>query len=133
MKNALFACMVFLAECMWDGAGPACGQGILTSRDLLPEVPEEVPGSRVPTSREAACLATDAYMERTGGLSADESFDGPRLFFLGFDMDGFAKSGDKIWEVRITTLMPSARVALRAIAWVNPDTAQVHFVCGPWE
>ena len=133
MKNTIFACTMFLVGCMWNGADSAYGQGVLTLRDLLPEVQEEVPESQVPTAREAACLATEAYVERMGGLSDNESFDGPRLLFLGFDVEGFARSGDKIWEVRITTSMASALVALRAIAWVNPDTAKVHFVCGPWE
>ena len=47
---------------------------------------------------------------------------------LGIDVPKFASKGDRIWEVRYILMNGE----LRVIAWINPKTADVYFVIGPW-
>ena len=129
--RAAVVCMVMALGCMGAWSRGVCGEGVLCLDQLKPAIPEEVPGSRVPTWMHAGGVAMHAYENKTGGADALESFNA-NLFYLDFDMDGFAKSGDLIWEVKIDILKPEPHRALRAIAWVHPDTAQVHFLCAPW-
>jgi len=51
----------------------------------------------------------------------------PTLVGISTDINGFAKSGDKVWEVRIV----SEKKGLRALYFVNPKTGDVHMVCKP--
>lgn len=47
---------------------------------------------------------------------------------IGYDIPGFAKKGDKIWEARIETLEGD----FRAIIWINLPNSKPYFVVGPW-
>ncbi len=86
-------------------------------------------GAKVETESAAKRLAFDNYIRKMkGNISATESVRDVTIIVLGYDVGGFAKKGEKIWEARVTD-----NQALRAILWVNPRSENVHFVCGPWE
>ena len=51
----------------------------------------------------------------------------PALVGISRDIDGFAKSGDQVWEVRIV----NKEKGLIALYFVSPKTGNVHMVCKP--
>lgn len=88
----------------------------------------KISGTKVETESDAERLAFDNYMKRmNGNISATEAVREVVVVVLGYDVDGFAKRGEKIWEARVMD-----NQALRAIIWVN-RSGDVHFVFGPWE
>jgi hypothetical protein len=89
-------------------------------------------GAKVSNGDDASRIAMKAYAEKVRGLSAYEGSGQPILIELGFELKGFAKVGDKVWEVRFTNLNPEGNRSLRAILWVHAATEKVYFVCGPW-
>ena len=109
------------------------GQELPSLRDLERAEKPELPGAKVSHGNDASRIAQKAYVEKVRSLSAYEGAGKANVVELGFDVKDFAKTGDKVWEVRLTTMNPDGRRALRAILWVHSETEQVHFVCGPWE
>jgi hypothetical protein len=51
----------------------------------------------------------------------------PALVGISSDIEGFAKSGEQVWEVRIV----NKEKGLMALYFVNPKTGAVHMVCSP--
>lgn len=92
----------------------------------------ELPGANIPNGNAAARIAQKAYVEKMQSLSTYEGSGQPKLVELGFEIKGFAKVGDAVWEVRFTNLNPKGHCSLRAILWVHAETKAVHFVCGSW-
>lgn len=85
-----------------------------------------ITGAQIETEASAKRVAFGSYIrERNGSISATETVRDVRALVLGFDMDGFATNGAKIWEARVFD-----REALRALIWINPYTSQVRFLCG---
>ena len=98
------------------------------ARDLsIPEA--NISGAKVETEMSAKRLAFDNYIQRMdGNISATETVRDISIQILGYTMDGFADRGTKLWEARVTD-----KDELRAIIWINPNTEQIYFVCGPWD
>lgn len=91
-------------------------------------------GSKINNYRKAERTAFDAYsMRMKEGVSSMEAPGGSSIITLGYDVPGFGKEGQKVWEVRITEMTVVPEFALRSIVWIQPDTGDVHFVCGPWD
>jgi hypothetical protein len=109
------------------------GQEIPSLKEMENAEKPELPGARVPNGDDASRIAQKAYFNRMGGLSAYEGSGYASLVELGFAIEGFAREGDKIWEVRITIMNTNGRRSLRAIIWVHSETEQVYFMCGPWK
>lgn len=99
-------------------------QGIKQNKVILSD-------AKVHDGEAASRLAIEAYASKFSGVSAYESPSLPVLVELGFPIKGYAKQGDKIWEVRITSLTQNGTHSLRAILWIHSQTAQVYFLCSP--
>ena len=111
----------------------AYGQEIPYLRELEKSVALEITGAKISKADDASRIAIGAYLHKMRGISAYEAPDNPSIIKLGFDVPDFAKSGDKIWEVRIfLTMTADGTHVLRAILWVNPNTENVQYICGPW-
>ena len=104
---------------------------IAIGRDLN-AAPPEIPGAKIATEADARRIALDAYARkanRANVLSATDIVRKIDVIVFGFDLPGFAKQGDKVWEVRFTGLEKE----LRAILWVHANSGDLHFLCGPWQ
>lgn len=121
-------------------AGLACGSELPKSKlptleDLRNRNKLEIKGAKVSKAQDAKNLAEGEYLEKLlktrAGMLANEGASDISIATLGFDVPEFGKTGDKIWEVRITLQINLERV--RAIAWIHPQTGKVHFVIGPWQ
>lgn len=108
------------------------GQTIPSLEELKSSKEIKLPAAKVSNGKAASRIALDAYMRKTGGLSAYEACGAIQLLELGFEIKDFAVTGDKIWEVRITDMSLGVVGLLRAILWVHAETEKVHFVCGHW-
>jgi len=106
---------------------PLLGQERLLFPVLQEVLTNRLQGAKVPDAEQASLLAMKAYI-RTSGLSAQEGPSQPSLMEVGFPVEGYAKVGDKIWEVRITALTKDGNRAIRAIIWVHAQTGQARFV-----
>jgi len=81
---------------------------------------------------EARLIASGAYSQKMKlNVLAEE---GPRSIStvtLGYDLEGFGKRGDRVWQVLISTgLNPEL---FRGNIWVHAGTGQVRFIAGAWE
>jgi hypothetical protein len=62
-------------------------------------------------------------------MLATEGVRSVAIIKLGYNIPDFANKSERIWEVRI--LLDGEEV--RSIIWINPTTAKVRFLTGPWE
>jgi len=85
-----------------------------------PPLPQ-LAGAKVSSPDEAVSLAVEAYFRRAGGLRALQRAQAVGASSLGFDVPGFASTGDRVWEVRVYE-----GVALSAVIWVNAETGRAH-------
>jgi len=109
--------------------------------ELQKQPPLQLPDAAVSNEQRARELAFSAYQERMG--EELNPYDAPgktSLLTVGFDIPDFAKAGDTLWEVSITTLQgrdTSGTVqntfGLAAISWVHPISGAVYPLIGPWE
>ncbi len=98
--------------------------GATTAEPKLP------PGATVGTEAQAREVAFRAYVEKMKlGILAEEGITGAALLALGYDVPGFAKRRDPVWEVRIETIS----LETRALIWVHALSGMVLFVVGPWD
>lgn len=87
--------------------------------------------NHVLTESKAKRIARDAYAEKMGvHLMAEEGIWKVDIQTIGFDIPGFAKRGDQLWEARVMAFLNRET---RAIIWVNANTEQVYYVIGPWK
>jgi hypothetical protein len=86
-------------------------------------LPARLPGARVSHPGQAVDLATRAYFARAGGMRALQSAEAVGAASLGFDVPGFARAGDRVWEVRV-----HERGTLSAVIWVNAETGDSRFL-----
>lgn len=96
----------------------------------LSEQSLELKGAKVTTEAQAKELVFKQYisqMLKSRGVSATESPQLASIETLGFDMPGYAKKGDIIWEVRVIDLVSG----LNAIAWVHSETQAIKFLLLP--
>jgi hypothetical protein len=92
--------------------------------------PRLPPGAAVETEGKARELAFRAYVEKMKlRILAEEGITHAGLLTIGYDIPGFARRRDPVWEVRIETLS----VETRALIWVHAHSGRVLFVIGPWE
>lgn len=94
------------------------------------EPPLEIAGAKVAKEADARCIAFDAYIKKMRlEVLATEGVRSVKVMKLGYDIPGFAKQGEPLWEARVMTLNDE----LRAILWINPHSEAVYFVVGPWK
>lgn len=89
-------------------------------------------GAKVDSGIAARQLADKQYFIKLRdleyGVLANEGVRSVSIIKLGYNIPDFANKGERIWEVRIL-----AWEELRSIIWINPTTAKVRFLAGPWE
>ena len=112
---------------------PVMGQELPSLRELERAEMPEIPGAKISTDSAATRIAQKAYVAKMQGISAYEGPGRASIVELGFEVEDFAKTGDRVWEIRFTSMNPDGRRALRAILWVHSETEKVYFVCGPWK
>ncbi|HYP02177.1 MAG TPA: hypothetical protein VER76_18440 [Pyrinomonadaceae bacterium] len=89
--------------------------------------PIELKGATLSTEALAKDIADAAYWKLGCGWLANEASGVNGVVQLGFDMPGFAKQGDLIWEVRVVLM----HTQLRALIWVHSETGKVKFLIAP--
>jgi hypothetical protein len=109
------------------------GQNLPTIQELQKPVSLEIPGAKVSTSKEAHNIGIKSYFNKVGGLLATENIVPTSIITLGYDIPGFAKSGDKVWELRALSWGPDIIQQLRGILWVHSVTGSVYFSSGLWD
>jgi len=98
------------------------------SRDLTAP-PLKIDNASVSTEMDAKRLAFDGYVKKMKAkVLATEGVRDIEIITLGWDVDGFASKGQRVWELRVKTINDE----LRSIIWVHPDTRDIHFLAGPW-
>jgi hypothetical protein len=86
-------------------------------------LPVRLEGAKVDNPGEAVTVAVDAYFARAGGKRSIRSAAAIGAESLGFDVPGFAKAGDRVWEVRVYEFG-----TLSGVIWVNAETGGTRFV-----
>lgn len=85
--------------------------------------PLKIEGARVSSEAEAKKIAVDAYFKRTRGLRGVQTAKVVSIHTLDVEIKGFARRGDRVWEVRIY----GAR-DLMAVIWVHSKSAKTFFL-----
>jgi len=108
------------------------GQELLSRQQTSETKPQEISGAVLSQEKDARHVAIEAYFTRQGGLLATES-EVLSIVTIGFDIPGFAKKGERLWEVRFTDMGSNGvQRLLRAILYIHPNTSAIHAVVGPW-
>lgn len=81
-------------------------------------------GAKIDTSEKAMKAVIADSLNTELGRSATESTHTTTFFRLSTAIDGFAKPGDRIWQVHFVDL----ERYVTKIAWVNAETGQVRFI-----
>lgn len=103
---------------------------VLALTGTAPAQPKLPPGAVVETEVKARDLAFRAYVEKMKlGILAEEGVTGAALLAVGYDVPGFARRGDPVWEIRVQTIS----LETRALIWVHAQSGNVLFVIGPWD
>lgn len=106
---------------------PMLAAGSLPVRFTQEELLINSAGVMVKDAKHALRIVLEAYHQKKSGFSAMEGYTRPILFQLGSEIKGFAQDGDKVWEVRITSLTKDGCRTLRAIVWVHAQTGRTYF------
>ena len=102
------------------------------SENLVPKETgklEEIQNAKVKAA-DAEKFAEKAFSNKCGGRGSFERAYPAKPFCIGYDIDGFAKKGAALWQVKVYNTI---EVYLLAVIWVHPETGQVYFVCGMWD
>lgn len=95
-----------------------------------PAMPLEITGAKIASEEQARHFAFKHYVERMKvNILAEESVRTVAIIKVGYDISGFAKKGDLIWDTRVLALENE----LRGIIWVHPGTEKVLFITGAWD
>jgi hypothetical protein len=86
-------------------------------------------GSEVASPNAARELALKEYLRKMEAMLANEGIRSVSIVKLGYNIPEFANKGERIWEVRVGAYLDE----FRSIIWINPTTAKVRFLTGPWE
>jgi hypothetical protein len=81
-------------------------------------------GAKIDTSEKAMKAVIADSLNTEFGLSATESTHTTTFFRMSTAIDGFAKPGDRIWQVHFINL----ERYVTKIAWVNAETGRVKFI-----
>ena len=84
---------------------------------------DSVIGEKVSSADQASEIALRNYLFYSFG----EQVLKPALVGISHDIEGFAKSGNRVWEVRIV----NKEKGLRAMYFINPRTGAAYMVCKP--
>lgn len=79
--------------------------------------------AKVSTEDQASKIALQAYFKKMGGLRALQTAKVVSVHRLDVKVKGFARKGDRVWEVRIYGLRD-----LRAVIWVHSESAKTFFL-----
>lgn len=94
-------------------------------------------GEKIYSKSYASFIAENAgcSMPNNGSYGGQLKSDTKYIFSLGYDIPGFANSGDQLWEVWIEQKHTNLKEKLAsplAIFWVHPCTGEVYCAWGPW-
>ena len=121
MKNIVFVTILLLNVIVYVG--------ISEERDLAKQK-DIIKDAKVEQQSKVKQIVFKKYVEKIGGnIMANEGIRDISIVKIGYDIDGFAKKGEKIWETRVLTLNGE----LRAIIWLHPNTEKIYFVTGSWD
>ena len=81
-------------------------------------------GAMIDTAEKAMNEVIEASLNTKYALSATESSHTTTFFRIATGLDGFAKQGDRIWQVHFVNI----ERYVTKIAWVNAETGQVLFI-----
>lgn len=87
---------------------------------FIKNLADKLAKSQVPSRDEADQLALGSFLKKPG-LDAREKSRVAGLYLVGREVEGFAREGDLVWEVRISRL--GSGVA--GIVWVSTTTKKV--------
>ena len=91
--------------------------------DIKP--PLQPTGAKIDTEQKAQAAVIQAGLrDEQNALQAEESVSSACFFSLGFDVAGFGKAGDRVWQMHFRHL--EGRVT--KIAWVNAESGVVRFL-----
>ena len=131
MRRQLFCYSIFIV-CEFMMFQIIEGQELLPRQQASNAVRQEIQGALLAQEDDARHVAIEAYFTRQGGLLATES-EVLSIVTIGFDIPGFAKKGEKLWEIRFTDMGSNGvQRLLRAILYLHPNTSAIHAVVGPW-
>lgn len=82
-----------------------------------------IKGAKVSTEDQAKKIAVEAYFKKMGGLRALQTAKVVSIHRLDVNIKGFAKKGDRVWEVRIYGVRD-----LSAVIWVHSESAKTYFL-----
>lgn len=90
----------------------------------------DIQATKISTYEQAEQLTAEHYKQKMNLSAMDkELVINPQKITLLYDVSGFAKNEETIWEAKVITIERS----LRALIWINPRTGQVRCLTGPWE
>jgi hypothetical protein len=96
----------------------------------LGATPLTIPGAKIDTEEQAQRLAfsvfADARNKASNGVSATESAQIDSVVTLGFDLDGFGRRGDKVWQATIREM--TAGLGVTALIWIHAQTGQTRIL-----
>ena len=82
--------------------------------------------ARVATERQAQSRLYEHLIGATGdGLTAMQSGQVITGFRIGFDVAGFARTGDRIWLVHVVAIDDAT---VKRVAWINAESGAVIFL-----
>lgn len=82
-----------------------------------------IEGAKVSTEDQAQKIAVQAYFKKMGGLRALQTAKVVSIHKLDVKIRGFARKGDRVWEVRIYGVRD-----LSAVIWVHSQSAKTLFL-----
>lgn len=102
---------------------PGVTEAATTARGSKEAGTLKIEGARVSTEAQAKKIATEAYFKKTRGLRGVQSAKVVSIHTLDVQIKGFARKGDRVWEVRIYGPRD-----LRAVIWVHSGSAKTYFL-----
>ena len=104
----------------------AAGETPVDGFDTTPKFKD----AKVESGIAARVLADKQYvLKMESHVLANEGIHSVSIVKLGYNIPEFANKGERIWEVRVLAYQDE----MRSIIWINPTTAKVRFLTGPWE
>jgi hypothetical protein len=102
---------------------PGVSEAAKIARGSKESAPLKIEGARVSTEAQANKIATEAYFKKTRGLRGVQTAKVVSIHTLDVEIKGFARKGDRVWEVRIYGPRD-----LRAVIWVHATSAKTYFL-----
>ncbi len=123
------------------------GQIAMDRNDMTPEMTKEsgfldeqmsllsdknggITGCKIKAS-DAEKIAKQAHIDKYGNASMFLTPWPAREIRIGYDIDGFAKKYESLWQVQVGDGVDAS--ILFSIIWIHPDSGHTYIVCGPPE